>query len=120
MTMMRANTCSIVVRTPVRVKGGMASGCLIRLAQGYRPGPGSGGRRILRRAKEGVGELSGSEANRVVRRQPRISFGGRDLGTGALLVEVTGVQRDRLHFRWAPRQGDPLVQLDQLGQRPQG
>jgi hypothetical protein len=50
-----------------------------------------------------AGELHRAEPDRVVRGQPRLLLGSGDGGASGRVVEVTGVQGDRLHPRLARR-----------------
>ena len=69
------------------------------------------------RCENGVDELGGAEAHRIVGRQARLRLGRRDRRARLVLAERPRVERDRDDPRRARRQREPLVQLDELAQR---
>src|SRR5438093_2975373 len=75
-------------------------------------------RRSVRSSQDGVKESSRTEANGIVRREPGLLLDGLDrLPRGFVGLDVCGVERDAQDLRRAPRQADPLVQLDELDER---
>src|SRR5260370_5181526 len=79
----------------------------VERVRGLRATP-FGGTRVASET-EGVEELCGAEAHRVVGRQPRVVLGRRDRRARLLLAERARAERDRGHPRSPGRQPEPLV-----------
>ncbi len=70
-----------------------------------------------RMGSERIQEALGAETHRIVGRQAGLGLRLLDRPACRCVVQIPCVERDREHLRRARDQADPLVQVDELGER---